>query len=152
MSDFWSKVLGEPQQQQNRAPLPQPLAGEVPWWQRSVVPVTPVAPSPQVPQQPEAAPQPALSEQEIAAQSLSRTQWAKQSTGNCPNCGSDNYSAHPSQPNSRPRCYSCGYPITQSGSGVTLKGEAAGPVQPARQTAASKTNNFNPAAIFDRIG
>jgi hypothetical protein len=84
---------------------------------------------------------------------MARTQWAHQS-GKCPNptCGSDNYFAPPGDPNARSRCYDCGYPINQSGSGVTLKGQNAGPVKEARQTEAARTNSFNPHQIFDRLG
>ena len=144
MSGFWEKVLGSPQP--NEPTLP-PAPDSVPWWQRTVVdvpqPTTPAQPV----QQPAAAPDPSTPED-----SLARTQWAKQAAGNCPSCGGDNFHKHPDAPNARPRCYDCGYPISQSGSGVTLKGNNVGPVKAARQTEASKTNSFNPHQIFDRLG
>ncbi|MFH9606832.1 hypothetical protein [Streptomyces sp. NPDC017448] len=79
-------------------------------------------------------------------------QWAKGSQDVCPGCMSSNYGTHPSQPKARPRCFDCGFPLSQSGSGVTLRGENVGPVKAARQTQASKTNSFNPQNIFQHIG
>lgn len=71
----------------------------------------------------------------------------------CPNCASGNYGK--SSPESRARCYDCGYPITQSGSGtpgVRIPGSASGggPTQAAKQI--STQNNYNPGQIIDRIG
>lgn len=48
------------------------------------------------------------------------------------------------------RCYDCGYPVVQSGSGGGLPSDSSGPATPARQ--AHKGNNFNPTTIVDRIG
>lgn len=145
MSGFWDKVLGAPQPEQ---PTPPPAAESLPWWQRPAVDVPP----PSAPQAPPTVQQPPSQPDTAPDASLARTQWSKQATGNCPNCQSGNYHSHPETPNARPRCYDCGYPITQSGTGVTLKGENVGPVQEARQTQASRTNDFNPRAIFDRLG
>lgn len=69
----------------------------------------------------------------------------------CPGCGSGNYGG--ADPNSRKRCYDCGYPITQSGSGmgtgiVGQGGQAAGPATPATQVA---TGGFNPTTIIGHI-
>jgi hypothetical protein len=144
MSGFWEKVLGTPEPGQ---PTPPPATDAVPWWQRTVVDVPQSAPPAQPVQQP-AEPQTQGNPQE----SMAKTQWAKQTTGNCPSCASTNYHAHPDAPNARARCYDCGYPISQSGTGVTLKGNNVGPVKSARQTEASKTNDFNPHQIFDRLG
>lgn len=68
----------------------------------------------------------------------------------CPGCGSGNYGG---TPESRPRCYDCGYPIMQSGSGVGKGimgqgGEATGPAVPARQI---KTGGWNPNTIIGKI-
>lgn len=68
----------------------------------------------------------------------------------CPGCGSGNYGG--ATPESRKRCYDCGYPITQSGSGmgkgITSGGQAAGPAQPAKQIQAG---GFNPQTIIGHI-
>lgn len=145
MPDFWEKVLGAPQPAQ---PTPAPAPANVPWWQQTVAPAPVQAAPPAVPQ-PVATEQPQVPDD--GAQSLARTQWSKHETGNCPGCMSANYHAHPEAPNARPRCYDCGYPITQSGSGVSVQGDV-GAVQAARQTAASKTNSFNPQNIFHHMG
>jgi hypothetical protein len=82
---------------------------------------------------------------------------AKSSTmaSRCPECASGNYMKIGTQSNSGGqfdvyRCYDCGYPKTQSGSGGGLPSDSSGPATPAKQV--SKGNNFNPGIIVDRIG
>lgn len=67
----------------------------------------------------------------------------------CPGCGSGNYGG--ATPESRKRCYDCGYPIQQSGSGMSgVRGpKAEGPVQAAKQVHSG--NNFNPQGIIGKI-
>lgn len=144
MADFWSRLsssTSEPTPQHTEQPPPP--AGQA-WWQVSV-------PQPSTPQQPQTPAPGAAQEPDAEAQSLDRTQWAKQPTQSCPSCSSSNYMAHPDQPSARARCYDCGYPVTQSGSGLRLRTEASGPVQEARQTAASKTSDFNPKNVFHTL-
>lgn len=69
------------------------------------------------------------------------------STESCPNCYSGNYFAP--QGSQRKRCYDCGYPITQSGSGAGMPSDSSGPAQKAKQVGSS---GFNPNIIVDRIG
>jgi ribosomal protein S27E len=96
------------------------------------VPYNPIPQQPQTPQQPQAMPQSAMT------------------AARCPGCGSGNYGS--GDPSIKARCYDCGYPIVQSGSGLG-KGvtgpQASGPAQPARQT--STANNFNPQGIIGHI-
>lgn len=66
----------------------------------------------------------------------------------CPGCGSGNYMAP--MGTQKMRCYDCGYPVVQSGSGGGLPSDSSGPATPARQ--AHKGNNWNPNVIVDRIG
>lgn len=67
----------------------------------------------------------------------------------CPNCASGNYGG--ATPESRPRCYDCGYPITQSGSGMPgVRVQGNSNTEAAKQI--STANNFNPGTIVDRIG
>jgi len=66
----------------------------------------------------------------------------------CPGCYSGNYFA-PTGTQMK-RCYDCGYPVVQSGSGAGMPSGSAGPSTPARQV--STANNFNPNVIVDRIG
>jgi hypothetical protein len=67
----------------------------------------------------------------------------------CPECNSGNYFAP--QGTQRMRCYDCGYPITQSGSGVGSTGSnSSGPTQAAKQV--GQSGGFNPGTIVDRIG
>ena len=62
-------------------------------------------------------------------------------TDTCPGCFGDNY-FRPS-PNSGYRCYDCGYPLVQSGSGVSTVNDD-GPTRPARQV---QTAGFNPVPM-----
>ena len=67
----------------------------------------------------------------------------------CPECNSGNYFAP--QGTQRMRCYDCGYPITQSGSGAISTGSSSsGPTQAAKQV--GQSGGFNPSTIVDRIG
>lgn len=68
----------------------------------------------------------------------------------CPGCGSGNYGS--ATPEAKARCYDCGYPVVQSGSGLGkgIQGsQGSGPAQPARQI--STANNFNPNTIIGHI-
>lgn len=68
-------------------------------------------------------------------------------SASCPNCGSGNYGGN--TPESRARCYDCGYPLQQSGSGVPgVRVPTEGPVQAAKQVG---TGGFNPGQIVGRI-
>lgn len=67
--------------------------------------------------------------------------------GRCPACNSVNYMAP--QGTQRKRCYDCGYPLIQAGSGIGGTG-SEGPVIPAKQPA--QGSGFNPTIIVDRIG
>lgn len=66
----------------------------------------------------------------------------------CPECGSVNYMA---VQNAAPRCYDCGYPISQSGSrygaltGAKVEGNVKGAI--GNDTA----NNWNPQQVIGRI-
>jgi hypothetical protein len=68
----------------------------------------------------------------------------------CPGCGSGNYGG--ATPESRKRCYDCGYPIQQSGTGVgkgVVGGQpGGGPATPARQIA---SGGYNPQTIIGHI-
>jgi len=70
-------------------------------------------------------------------------------TERCPGCGSGNYSA---AGGGRARCYDCGYPIQQSGSGVgkgIVSGpQPTGPVQAAVQV---QTGGWNPQTIIGKL-
>ena len=71
----------------------------------------------------------------------------------CPGCGSGNYGSSALAPEARARCYDCGYPIQQSGSGVGAGivgqgGQASGPAQPTVQV---QTGGFNPTTIIGHI-
>lgn len=66
----------------------------------------------------------------------------------CPECMSGNYFAP--QGTQRMRCYDCGYPVMQTGSGGGMPGgNSSGPVQKAKQV--GQTGGFNPNVIVDRI-
>lgn len=64
----------------------------------------------------------------------------------CPACNSGNYM---SNVGARKRCYDCGYPIQQSGTGVGSTG-SGGASRPAQQR--GQEGGYNPTVIVDRIG
>ena len=68
----------------------------------------------------------------------------------CPGCGSNNYGG--ATPESRKRCYDCGYPLVQSGSGmgrgIVSGQQTAGAPQPAKQVQAG---GWNPNVIIGKI-
>lgn len=107
-------------------------------------------PTPVMPQVPLAQPQPATYAQPQRPQYPPSQQMTPQAE-RCPGCGSGNYGG--ATPESRKRCYDCGYPIQQSGSGigngiVGQGGQASGPAQPARQV---QSGGFNPTTIIGHI-
>ena len=63
----------------------------------------------------------------------------------CPECGSGNYMI---MNGNYSRCYDCGYPVVQSGSGMPTSSSNA-PVRAAKQV--STSNNYNPGQIIGRI-
>lgn len=78
------------------------------------------------------------------------SQQTQTSAPRCPGCGSGNYGG---TAETRARCYDCGYPIEQSGSGVGRGvvgqgGQSSGPPTPATQV---PTGGFNPQTIIGHI-
>lgn len=122
------------------------------WWADKLgAPQQPSAPR-QAPQQPVSypptTPQPVYLPPEVRQHQLPAS---ATTSSRCPECGSGNYGG--ATPEARKRCYDCGYPITQSGSGMG-KGimggpQASGPTQPARQAATG--TGFNPQTIIGHI-
>jgi len=117
------------------------------WWAKKIA--TP-EPRPVMPQVPLAQPQPATYVQPQQPQ-YPPSQQVRPQADRCPGCGSGNYGG--STPESRKRCYDCGYPIQQSGSGigqgiVGQGGQASGAAQPARQV---QSGGFNPQTIIGHI-
>jgi hypothetical protein len=78
---------------------------------------------------------------------LSKAQSASQ-TQSCPECGGNNYM---SVQNAAPRCYDCGYPISQSGSryGSLTGAKVEGSAKAARGN--DIASNWNPQGIIGRI-
>jgi hypothetical protein len=105
-SDWYARKLGNP-----NAAVPSPLP--------PTQPVPPVAPpyNPQQPQEPTRMPESAVS------------------ASRCPGCGSGNYGKSAMAPEAKARCYDCGYPVVQSGSGVGkgVTQQGGGAPVPARQ-------------------
>lgn len=76
----------------------------------------------------------------------SKAQSARQ-TDQCPECFSGNYFSAPGS--SYQRCYDCGYPVMQSGSGPTMPSSNTGQaVTPAKQI---QGDGYNPQNIIGRI-
>lgn len=70
---------------------------------------------------------------------------ASKKAGICPECGSGNYGRLTATTNER--CFDCGYPIQQSGSGVSTEG-ANLPTHRARQVQGS---GYQPQTIIGRV-
>jgi len=115
--------------------------------QRPAAPVQPTYAQP-VQQNPSYPPQ--TSQQFVNPELAGHRLPASASSGSCPNCGSGNYGG---TAETKARCYDCGYPIQQSGSGtpgVRIPNAGSGAVEAARQL--NTGNNYNPGQIIDRIG
>ena len=121
-ADWWAKQLGtQPAQPQQARPADVPMPP-------SQQPMTPYqAPQPQAPS--------------LRIGSASQTQ-------SCPECGGNNYMA---VQNAAPRCYDCGYPISQSGSryGALTGAKVEGNTKSA--TGNDTASNWNPQGIIGRI-
>ena len=127
-NDWWSRKLSGEQPARRETPISPPSRRE-PW-----VP----GPRPTFPAVEYDASQDRLM--------VTKAQSSRQ-TDNCPSCYSINYMAP--QGTQMKRCYDCGYPIVQSGTGVGV------PTEPGAQTMAAKQvhsgNNYNPNIVVDRI-
>jgi len=121
------------------------------WWAKQLGGQPAARPvQPQTPNQPQAYPpttqQPAYQPPEVQQHTLPAS---ATNALRCPGCGSGNYG---SDGQTKPRCYDCGYPIQQSGSGVgkgiTGGPQASGPATPAVQVQAG---GWNPTTIIGHI-
>ena len=113
------------------------------WWSNKLG-TTPQPQQPNMPQQ-----QPVYQQPTQQPQSYPTSQQTVPMTPRCPGCNSGNYGG---TAESRPRCYDCGYPIQQSGSGagtgIVGQGGGGGPATPATQV---PTGGFNPTTIIGRL-
>jgi hypothetical protein len=117
------------------------LSGQKPTTTPPVSPPKPVTYVPQV-----QTPNVQVSYDQKEDQLVTRAMSAKE-TENCPGCYSGNYFAP--MGTQRKRCYDCGYPIVQAGTGVTGTG-TGNPATPAKQV--GQGGGFRPDVIIDRIG
>lgn len=124
------------------------------WWSRHLNNLQPVPQAPNLPQTmptqypsyvPQAPQNPQVAYDPNRDQLVSKAQTSRM-TDRCPGCNSGNYFA-PTGTQLK-RCYDCGYPIVQSGTGTGMP-SGHGESTPSRQT--STGNNFNPTTIVDRI-
>jgi len=116
------------------------------WWSRRLTnpPATQAPQAPYLPPVQQPAQQYAPVEQQAAPPRLPAS---ATNTSRCPGCGSGNYGS--ASPEARPRCYDCGYPISQTGTGtVGITGSGGGASAPAKQV---PTGGWNPTAIIGRI-
>ena len=121
-ADWWAKQLGgQPQQAPQVA---RPVNNPMPPSQQPMTPYSPPPPPP-----------------------VSKAQSASQ-TASCPECGGTNYM---SVQNAAPRCYDCGYPISQSGSryGSLTGAKVEGSVKSSLGN--DGQSNWNPQGIIGRI-
>jgi ribosomal protein S27AE len=126
-ANWWANKLGAPTPRQSEVPVAPPQQ----------VPYTPPAQQPNV--QVNYDPQ---------NDQLTRKAQSNKLNDRCPECDSGNYFAP--KGTQRMRCYDCGYPISQSGSGLPSGGTGGAPAQKARQV--GQGGGFNPNVIVDRIG
>ena len=127
-SNWWAEKLGG-------APASQPSTPAVSPPTPNIYRATPGAPNTPVSYDPN------------QDQLVTRAQSARASS-RCPGCNSGNYMAAPGT--ERYRCYDCGYPIVQQGSGLAGSGTGNGSSTPAKQV--GQGGGFNPTTIVDRIG
>jgi hypothetical protein len=110
-------------------------------------------PSPQPPYTPptQAPPYNPVPQQPTYPQQTAPSPTASRAASRCPSCGSGNYGASALAPEAKARCYDCGYPVVQSGSGMGtgIQSSGGGPAVPARQS--TTANNFNPQGIIGHI-
>lgn len=118
------------------------------WWASKLgTPAPAVAPTP-----PYSPPQPVpfnpVPQQPMPGEAHQRLPQSATLASRCPGCNSGNYGK--SSPEHQARCYDCGYPVVQAGSGMTGVGNSVtGPTMPARQS--TTANNFNPQGIIGHI-
>lgn len=120
-ADWWAKQLGT----QPQTPVQRPANNPMPPSQQPMAPM----------------PQPTYTQPISKAQSASQTQ-------SCPECGGNNYMA---VQNAAPRCYDCGYPLTQAGSryGALTGAQVEGNAKQAHGN--DIQSNWNPQGIIGRI-
>ena len=120
------------------------LAGKPP--AQSTPPVRPPAP---IPLNPQAMPTHRLPVQYDAETDQVTTKASHvRKASQCPECYSGNYFQMPGS--NYMRCYDCGYPIVQSGSGMSgMPTISDGPTRAAVQV--STSNNYNPSQIIGRV-
>jgi len=124
---FWERAVGA-------ATPPAPARDQAPldaWWApRPLAPPAPAAPVPQQSEEPPPAPR--------QAQSASLVD-------RCPACTSGDY--FKPTPETKPRCYTCGYPVLHTTSGMVSTDRTA--ATPSRQV--NKEGGYRPQQIIGRI-
>lgn len=74
-----------------------------------------------------------------------KPQHSRREDASCPSCGGSNYMAAPGT--SYRRCYDCGHPIVQSGSGVgSIRSDA-----PSKKATQVATEGYQPTRIVGRV-
>lgn len=129
-SNWWANKLGAPGAQTPSTPATTPPPGNV-YRATPGMPNTPVNYDP--------------NQDQLVTRAMS-----SKSNDRCPNCYSGNYFAPPGNSGYAMRCYDCGYPKLQQGSGAGMPGGSGGPATPAKQV--GQGGGFNPHIIVDRIG
>lgn len=121
------------------------------WWtkklsQPNVPSVPPTSPKPSVPYRYSPLQNTPVTYDSERDQTVTKAQSARQ-VDRCPGCNSGNYMAP--QGTNLKRCYDCGYPLVQSGTGTGIPTDGA-PAVPAKQPAVG--SGFNPQTIVERLG
>ncbi len=111
------------------------------WWANRLAGAS--GPPPAVPQRDKAAPPPA--QQQPIQPHYQRPPASSLAQEHCPSCGSGNYMAAPGS--QYKRCYDCGHPISQSGTGVGSTSADA----PAKRATQVPGGGFNPTQIVGKV-
>lgn len=123
-SNFWARKLAGNQPPQQASPVQQPSG--LPWWMTPSRVISPPVPA----ERPEEAPEGhhVIQPSEINLRKLP----SSFQQDRCPTCDSPDYFSP--TPVTRKRCFSCGYPLMQSGSGMSnTESVGRGKGTPARQ-------------------
>jgi len=137
-ADWYSRKLGQPQAAPSTAPVAPPVPNTYVYGGQAITPVNY---------------DPNQDQTVVNAQAKAQS---TRGASRCPECNSGNYMKVGTQSNQGGmfevyRCYDCGYPKMQTGSGaISTGGSSAGTATPAKQV--GQSGGFQPNVIVDRIG
>lgn len=141
---FWASKLSS-----SPAPAAPAQPVTIPWWQDMTPPAPQPAPSPGA-----VLPGTGITTEAAARQAaaeghdVSRAEHIRHE-GNCPSCGGGDYLSAPG--GGRKRCFDCGYPLIQQGSGLNVSRSGKGTQARQVDAGGAIVHNYQPGQIVDRI-